>query len=253
MAAPIADIMEVCLLAGKIMLQSGAETYRVEDTMNRIAQACAIYEAHSYVTPTGIFLSIQGEHREAEQTKFLRISERLIDLNKIALVNDISRRLSTGDISLTEAYLNLREIDQAKPLYSTQLQILCAAVASGFFSMMYGGSWLDFAFAFLAGGIGYLIYINANKMVKVKFFSEVLTSFIIGAISYFLYHLVPNSHVDKIIIGSIMTLVPGVLITNAVRDLMAGDLVSGLARSAEAFFTALAVGTGVAVILTLLS
>ncbi|HVJ48346.1 threonine/serine exporter family protein [Desulfitobacterium sp.] len=253
MVAPITDIMEVCLLAGKVMLQSGAETYRVEDTMNRIARACALNEAHSYVTPTGIFLSIQGETREAEQTRFLRISERLIDLNKIVMVNDISRKISEGDISLNEAYQSLREVEKANPLYSTWLQLLAAAFASGFFAMMFGGSWADFGSAFLAGGAGYLIYLNASKMVEVKFFAEVLASFIIGIIAYFLYHLGWNSHIDKVIIGSLMPLVPGVLITNAVRDLMAGDLVSGLARGAEAFFTALAVGTGIAVALSLLS
>lgn len=253
MVAPIPDIMEVCLLAGKVMLQSGAETYRVEDTMNRIAQACAIFEAHSYVTPTGIFLSIQGENRQAEQTKFLRISERLIDLNKIVLVNDVSRKISSGDISLSEAYKSLCEIEKTKPLYSTWLQVLAAAIASGFFSMIFGGSWVDFGPALLAGGVGFLIYINASKMVEVKFFAEILTSFVIGIIAYLLYHLGWNCDVDKVIIGSVMPLVPGVLITNAVRDLMAGDLVSGVARGAEAFFTALAVGTGIAVVISLLS
>jgi uncharacterized membrane protein YjjP (DUF1212 family) len=176
-----------------------------------------------------------------------------IDLNKIVLVNDISRKISNGDISLSEAHESLCKIEKAKPLYTTWLQILAAAIASGFFSMIYGGSWIDFEAAFIAGGVGYLIYFNASKMVEVKFFAEVLTSFVIGLIAYFLYHLGLNSDVDKVIIGSVMPLVPGVLITNAVRDLMAGDLVSGLARGAEAFFTALAVGTGIAVVISMLS
>lgn len=252
MKAPIVDIMEVCLLSGKIMLKSGAETYRVEDTMNRIARACDIYESHSYVTPTGLFLSIQGERREAEQTKFLRISERFIDLNKIVLVNDISRRISSDQMSIDEAYESLRKVDEAKPLYSTGLRILSAAIASGFFAIMFGGTWMDYLPAFLAGGLGFLIFIRAEQMVRVKFFAEILASFIIGALAYFIYYLGWNSHIDKVIIGSVMPLVPGVLITNAVRDLMAGDLVSGLARGAEAFFTALAVGTGVAVVIALL-
>lgn len=253
MVTPISDIMEVCLLAGKVMLQSGAETYRVEDTMNRIARACNIFEAHSYVVPTGIFLSIQGESRSSEQTKFLRISERLFDLNKVALVNDISRKMSKGELALGEAYRRLREIEKARPLYPVWLQIFAAAMTSGFFALMYGGTWIDVGPAIITGGVSYLIYLNASKMVGVKFFAEVLASFIIGIIAYFLYHLGWNSHVDKVIIGSVMPLVPGVLITNAVRDLMAGDLVSGLARGAEAFFTALAVGTGIAVVISLLS
>lgn len=55
---PTPEIIEVCLLAGKLMMQNGAETYRVEDTMSRIASAYGISQSHSYVTPTGIFLPL---------------------------------------------------------------------------------------------------------------------------------------------------------------------------------------------------
>lgn len=73
------EIMEVCLLAGKIMLQSGAETYRVEDTMMRMARF-GIEHTHSYVTPTGIIFSAEGS--EPTKTKLIRISERSTDLKK---------------------------------------------------------------------------------------------------------------------------------------------------------------------------
>ena len=55
------EVIEVCLLAGKIMLQSGAETYRVEDTMTRIAASFGLHDSHSFVTPTGIIFSIEGK------------------------------------------------------------------------------------------------------------------------------------------------------------------------------------------------
>lgn len=56
---------------------------------------------------------------------------------------------------------------------------------------------------------------------------------------------------DKIIIGSVMPLVPGLHITNAVRDLMAGHLVAGLSKGAEAFLTAFAIGSGIAIVLSI--
>ena len=59
------------------------------------------------------------------------------------------------------------------------------------------------------------------------------------------------NEIDKIIIGSVMPLVPGLLITNAVRDLMAGHLVSGISKGAEAFLTAFAIGGGIAIVFTL--
>ncbi|MFV9511716.1 threonine/serine exporter family protein [Tepidibacillus sp. LV47] len=241
--------MEVCLLAGKIMLANGGETYRVEDTMLRIAQSFHIGEAYSYVTPTGIFLTIQGKHQQ--KTKFIRIHLRSIDLNKVVLVNDISRKISSGMMTIDEAYESLCKIEQLKPLYPIWLQTLAAAISSGFFSLMFGGTWKDFFPALIVGGIGFIIFIFLHYIAKVKFFAEMATAFLIGLLLSVLYKFGFGAHLDKMIIGSIMPLVPGVLITNAVRDLIAGDLVSGLARGAEAFFTALAIGTGVAVILVL--
>jgi uncharacterized membrane protein YjjP (DUF1212 family) len=247
----IGDIMEVCLLAGKIMLQSGGETYRVEDTMNRIARACAVAESHSYVTPTGIFLSIQGNEREKEQTKFMRINERLIDLNKITQVNDISRKMGSNQLTINEAYLQLKTIENSQPLYPVWLQILSAASASGFSSLMFGGISNDFLSSVLISGIGFFFFLRMSEWVRVKFFAEIFAAFLIGTIAYIFFSFGINIHIDTVIISSVMPLVPGLLITNAVRDLMAGDLVSGLARGAEAFFTAFAIGAGVAVTLAL--
>lgn len=105
------DIMEVCLLAGKIMLQSGAETYRVEDTMMRIAASYGIKESHSYVTPTGIIFSIETE--EPTKTKLIRINERSTDLEKVTLVNSLSRQISKGHLSVEEAFHALEKLDES--------------------------------------------------------------------------------------------------------------------------------------------
>lgn len=252
MESDIKKIMDVCLLAGKIMLSSGAETYRVEDTMVRIARSRQIQNVYSFVTPTGIFLSIQGQSKEEEQTKFIRIFDRSIDLNKVVLVNDISRKVNQNQIDMDEAYLKLQEIDHAKPLYPKWIQILAAAVASGFFSLMFGGNWEDFIPTFLTGGLGFILFILVHRLAQVKFFAEIVSSFFIGLFAHWLLYIGFGTHLDKIIVGSVMPLVPGLLITNAVRDLMAGDLVSGLARGAEAFITAFAIGTGIAVVIALI-
>ncbi|MGI6451278.1 MAG: threonine/serine exporter family protein [Desulfitobacteriia bacterium] len=257
MNSAIGEVMEVCLLAGKIMLQSGAEIYRIEDTMNRIARACAIPEAQSYVTPTGIFLTLQGSEQNQQQTKFLRINNRQIDLNKIVGVNEISRKLSEGEITLQQAKESLLTIEKSSPLYPLWLQIIAAALTSGFFSLAFGGTIIDFLPSVAAGGLGFLLYTISTRRIIVKFFSEIFAAFTIGCIAYLFYYLGSyylniDIHIDKVIIGSVMPLVPGVLIMNSIRDLMAGDLVAGLARGTEAFLTSFAIGSGVAVALAVL-
>ncbi|MBS8266782.1 threonine/serine exporter [Mesobacillus boroniphilus] len=244
------EVMRACMLAGKIMLQSGAETYRVEDTMSRMASAFGIDKTHSYVTPTGIIFSVEGVG--PERTKLVRISERTTDLRKVAMVNSISRNISSGEVGLAEACKLLMEIEQANLTYSFPVQITAAAIASGCFTIMFQGSWLDFLPSMAAGGIGFFLVVYFHKIVPVKFFAEFLSSFFIGMLSFFFVKFGLGQELDKIIIGSVMPLVPGLLITNAVRDLMAGHLVSGLSKGAEALLTAFAIGSGIAAILSFL-
>jgi uncharacterized membrane protein YjjP (DUF1212 family) len=244
------EIMEVCLLAGKIMLQSGGETYRVEDTMMRIAASFGIDNTHSYVTPTGIIFSAEGT--EPTKTKLIRISERSTDLKKVSIVNSISRRISSGEVNLQEALAQLREIDSLNLTFPFMIQVAAASVASGCFMIMFNGGWSDFIPAMLSGGLGYLSFIYFHRFVPIKFFSEFLASFIIGLLSFLFVKIGVGHHLDKIIIGSVMTLVPGLLVTNAIRDLMAGHLVSGLSKGAEAFLTAFAIGSGIAFVLAFL-
>jgi uncharacterized membrane protein YjjP (DUF1212 family) len=244
------DIMEVCLLAGKIMLQSGGETYRVEDTMMRIAAAFGIQTTHSYVTPTGIIFSAEGT--EPTKTKLIRISERSTDLKKVAMVNSISRSISSGEMNINEALKQLKEIDSLDVTFPFKYQVAAASLASGCFMIMFNGGWNDFLPSMVTGGLGYLSFVYFHRFVPIKFFSEFLASFLIGLLSVLFVKLGLGNQLDKIIIGSVMTLVPGLLVTNAIRDLMAGHLVSGLSKGAEAFLTAFAIGAGIAVVLSFL-
>ncbi|AFC33984.1 hypothetical protein PM3016_7416 [Paenibacillus mucilaginosus 3016] len=240
---PAYEVVQVCLLAGKIMLENGGETYRVEDTMTRIADAFGLPNAHSFVTPTGIIFSVEGP---GQTTRLVRISERSTDLRKVTDVNAVSRRISSGEMSPAEAYRELQEIEAAQPRYPVGVKIAAAAIASACFLIMFGGSWHDFIPALLTGGAGLAFLLYFHRLVPIKFFAEFLSSLLIGTLAFLMLRLGLGQDLDKIIIGSVMPLVPGLLITNAVRDLMAGHFVSGLSKGAEAFLTAFAIGAGIA-------
>lgn len=239
-------MLEVCVLAGKIMLQCGAETYRVEDTMTRIADAFGFHSSHSFVTPTGIIFSIDG----SESTKLIRISDRSTDLKKVTIVNDISRRITSGELTVDAAYRELKEVESAQLTFPIWIQIAAASIASGCFLIMFLGTWHDFIPAMIAGGIGLASNIYIHQVIKLKFFAEFMASALIGLCAIAFIHFGIGIELDKIIIGSVMPLVPGLLITNAVRDLIAGHLVSGISKGAEAFLTAFAIGAGIAMVLT---
>lgn len=238
------QIAKVCMLAGKIMLQSGAETYRVEDTMNRIAIAYGLNNVQSYATPTGINFSTDI----AADTHFIRISNRSNDLHKIAEVNSVSRKVTAGELALNEALDMLNEIDHAKLTFPGWMQIIAAAFVSGSFAIMFGGTWPDFIPAFVAGGLGFAGMLGFERLVAIRFMAEFFGSVMIGVLAFVFISNGFGNALDRIIIGAVMPLVPGLHITNAVRDLMAGHLVAGVSKGVEATLTAFAIGAGVAVI-----
>lgn len=231
------------MLAGKIMLQSGAETYRVEDTMKRIAEAYGCTSVQSFAMPTGVHFSVN----EAEASHFLRVSSRATDLHKIADVNAISRKIVRGKIPLYEAVPLLEMVEHSRQTFTHGIQVIAAAFVSGSFTIMFGGAWPDFLPAFLTGGLAYAVMLWVVHVIDTRFIADFFASIIIGFLAYVSIIIGFGASLDKIIIGAVMPLVPGMPITNAVRDLLAGHLVAGVSKGVEAGLTAVAIGAGVAV------
>ncbi|AMA64340.1 MULTISPECIES: threonine/serine exporter family protein [Kurthia] len=233
------------LLAGRLLVQCGAETYRAEDTMLRMAQSQGYPDAQSFVTPTGIIFSAGHER----PTRIAQIPSRTTDLEKIAQVNNVSRNLTARNYSIEKAYEELQRIEKTNFFFPTWVQILAAAIASACFLILFRGIWSDMPIAFIAGGAGFIVFMAIHSLTKVKFFAEFTGALFVGVIAFYAVEFGYGSQLDKIIIGSVMPLVPGVPIANAVRDLMAGHFVSGVAKGVEAFLTATAIGAGVALVL----
>ncbi|RNF40109.1 threonine/serine exporter family protein [Planococcus salinus] len=238
--------LDCFLLAGKVMMESGAETYRVEDTMIRMAVSQNMSDSHCFITPGGIMFSPSNDL----PTRFVRIRSRRTDLERVALVNSVSRKLVAGELTLQQAYEEMLVIDRTNYLFAMWLQVLAAGVASACFLILMGGTWADLPFAFVIGGLGFLIVETVLIKTRVKFFAEFIGALAIGTLALLVVNSGFGTNPDTIIIGSVMPLVPGLLITNAVRDLMAGHFVSGLSMGAEAFLTAFAIGAGIALVLS---
>lgn len=238
--------IDCCLLAGRLMIESGAETYRVEDTMTRMAISQGLIGTQSFVTPTGIMFS-SGKNGS---TRLMAIRLRITDLEKIALVNQVSRKLTTTEMTIEEAYEELQRIASANLMFPLLWQIIAASVASGCFLILFEGIWMDVPAATVAGGIGFIVVTLIHELTRVKFFAEFIAASIVGIVAFLAVLFSLGQDLNIIIISGVMPLVPGLLITNAVRDLMAGHFVSGVSKGAEALLTAFAIGAGVALVLS---
>ncbi|TCK98556.1 uncharacterized membrane protein YjjP (DUF1212 family) [Natranaerovirga hydrolytica] len=237
-------LFKTALLAGEIMLRNGAETYRVEDTINRLLSMSNYKVVESFVTPTGIFATLDDPSIDMI-TVVKRVNNRTIRLDKVAVVNDVSRKFCSNALTLDDAYESLLEI-ASRPPYSPMVLTLAIALAAGFFSLVFGGSISDFFVAILNGLSVSLLQIYLRQKDVSRFFVDLIASTSIALITVCFTILIPiGNNMDIIIIGSIMPLVPGVAITNAVRDTIQGDLVSGVSRALEAIIVAIAIAVGV--------
>ena len=240
--------LELAVYAGEIMLKNGAETYRVEDTIIRICRVYDILSVEPFVTPTGIFVSINENDDNDSVSIIKRIKSRTIDLNKISKVNDLSRKLST--LSFEDGLELLKKIDSI-PKYHKALKAACAGLASAFFGILLGALLRDVFVAFFISIIVYMMVslvegLNANQFIQNAIGGATASCLAILSIVLNL-----GTDIDKVIISSIMILLPGVAITNAVRDSISGDLISGLARATEAFIIAISIAVGVGIVMNI--
>lgn len=240
-------MLHVSAHAGKIVLESGGETYRVEDTIVRICKSYGEDKIESFVTPTGFMVSITDEYGNSTSL-VKRITSRTVDLEKIYLVNDLSRSIKTKGLSFTELEDGLNKIDNIKR-YDKGLVILFSACSAAFFTLLFGGDIRDFAASFFIGALIKIAEILLNNINVNEFFINISGGALAAFLALICVHFNIAYHIDKIIIGSIMLLVPGLAITNAIRDTISGDLVSGISRAVEAFLIAIAIAAGTGIVL----
>lgn len=237
--------MNMAVFAGEIMLESGAETYRVEDTIIRIAKAINIVNyVDVFVIPTGIFLTIGYDNNI--NTVIKRTQIKSIDLNKITLVNEFSRDFTSSDMTVEDAYSRLKRIRKLDPYKIFTKSVLGGGLIGSFSSLLFGGNYHDFLAAFFVSILVILIRTTVGVRISlISYINDFVCSFLSGIFAVGFMNLGIGHHLDMIIIGSIMPLVPGFAITNATRDSLSGDFLAGLSRGSEAIFSALSIAFGV--------
>lgn len=240
------DILTFAVHVGEIMLKSGAETYRVEDTIIRILASHNFKKVDTFVTPTGITTTIRGDSFPL-CTTVCRVKNRSTRLDKIENINQLSRDYVMGNLTLDEAILLLDQIDQSPP-YSPKTIIIITGICAAFFSVMFDGGFIEFGLTFATGIIAALLQFHLRRKEIVNYFVLFLISMFIGFVAVACSSLFKGTiNVESIVIGGIMPLVPGVAFTNAVRDTIGDELLSGMSRGVEALFIAIAIAAGVGV------
>ncbi len=243
-------LMKTAMLAGKTLLSSGAETWRVEDTMRRILNKSGCKTIEVVAIMTSIMATLDDETIEPF-TYVTSVSNVGMHIGKIIEVNEISRNLCEDKISLEKAYEQLKAV--GKKEYSKLLYNIAIVLTVSGFAMFFGGGISEILISLAVGTIlGSLI--TFGKWFQINDFIHTIingagisfsTMVLVALFSSSINTEVVNTEI--IIISGIMPLVPGVAITNGVRDVLEGDYISGNSRILKAFLTATGIAIGIGV------
>lgn len=244
------DVLELAMQAGHVLLENGAEISRVEETIERICRYYGVCSGHEFVLSNGIFMTA-GNERESFFAKVQHIPVSAIHLNKVAAVNQLSREIEHGRYTVSEAFGALEQI-RNMPGKSRRMQVAAGAVGSAAFSLLFGGSLRDGLAAGAAGLILYLYVLFVSGPHLSKIVGNIGGGALATLVCGLLYLAGVGEHLNFMIIGTIMLLVPGVAFTNAIRDVADGDYLSGSVRMLDAvlvfFCIAIGVGAGISLL-----
>ena len=237
-------VMNLSVLAGVTLLKCGAEIFRVQDTMQRILDACEVHNYNVYVISNGIFATINED--QADHYSVVRhVPLGSVNLEKIDEINQLSRKICTNEYTLEEAE---EQMEQSSRIHAPGkwLMVWASGFGAAGFCYLFGGSLFDSLVAFIMGLILQLFLDVAGAKRMSKFLSYIIGSTIVTLGTGLVTATGLGVDFNHIVIGSIIPLVPGVSLTTSIREFFNGDYISGSIHLIDALLTAVCIAVGVA-------
>ncbi len=235
---------------GRWLMLSGAEIYRVEESVQRLLAAYGV-EPEVFVIPNCLILSVTRPDGES-MTRMARVKARGTDMELLERANALCRNLCQDPPPIDEALELVDSLEEHSHRNSPWEVLLGYIFATFFFAFFFDGDLSDAMAAGLCGLAVGLAQIYGRKLIGNNlFFRTTLCSILCCGMALFLCRVGVGHNVDAVTIGGLMVLVPGMSLTNAMREIMAGDIFSGLHRFAEVILvsTAIAMGSALALVL----
>lgn len=238
-----ADIFVRQLLnIGEAMYQSGGEISRIENSLHRLGKAYGALHVNVYAITSSILITVEFDENESV-TQNRRITRRgSFDCVKMEKLNQLCRDCAACPIEVSELRERVLSILAEKP--SLRKFYLGQLIAATTFTLFFGGNGLDA----LVAGIAVLVICMLQKWVRPVFSTElffnVTCSLITGIVVNLINLVIPGLHVNQILIGDIMVLIPGIPITNSIRYILSGDLISSFEKLMDSLMQAFGIAAG---------
>ena len=233
---------------GRQLLQNGAEIYRAEESIRRLLAAYGRTETEVFAIPSCIILNIQEGERN--YTKSIRVRTVSNNLRKLSNLNALCRDICREPPPVEESVRRMEAI-VSEPVYSALTGFMAHGLVAFFFTLFWGGDLLDAAAAFPCGLVVRAVLVSMRRLRANEFLTYLAAAMLAALEPLVLAWAGAPVNTDKMIIGTIMLLVPGIAMTNVMRDVLAGDFLTALTRLAEVLIVGMAITVGVAMAITL--
>ncbi|MDO5400841.1 MAG: threonine/serine exporter family protein [Eubacteriales bacterium] len=237
-------LLDLATDLGYEQAMAGAETFRVEESVSRVMAAYGV-EAEVFAIPNYLVVSIITDTGKPI-TRMRRIGYHGNDLDAVEQFSGLSRRLCSLTPEPVEALHWLQAVRENRRYYPVAVQYLGDFLGALGYGLFFGGSWLDGLCAGLCGLVVGFINSMMSDMRANYFFRTIAASFFMAILAYGLGAAGICANPDAATIGALMLLVPGLLFTNAMRDIIYGDTNSGVTRFVQVVLIAVAIALGTA-------
>lgn len=231
------QIVKTALDIGEKILVSGGEVSRVEDTIERICKANGAVRVDVMSITISIVVTVEFSDGELI-TQTRRVYGQKYDLQALSRVNALSRKICETDVMPDEVEESLRDIENHSK-YSLPIQILIYMITSAAFTVFFDGSVMDALASAVIGMILKLIDESVRRKNNSPRVMLIFCSIVGGFLANIFVAAGFGDAVDKINIGNIMLLIPGLAMTNSLRDMLTGNTITGLLRFFESALIAM--------------
>ncbi len=237
-------LLQGILDIGEEMVVCGAEVNRVEDSIYRMCASYGADRINVFIITSNIQVTMEAPDGRI-LTHIRRLVRNDVNFDRLDYLNDLCRYVCAQKPDAGELQEKLTAVLN-RPQPPKLLRLLGAILVAGGFTVFFGGTLLDCAGASVVAVI--ITFMEQILLPREK--NQIVYNFIVsvtaGIAALLLVQIGIGDHPDMIMIGGIMLLIPGIAMTNAIRDMLIGDIASGLLRLINSLLVAAAIACGFA-------
>lgn len=237
--------LHMLLDMGEGLFCSGAEINRIEESILKIGNCYQVQEINVFVIPAIISITLRADDNfEITQTRRIKAKNISINLKKLEQLNDICHRCQNERFTLDELDDLINKSNQQVSFWRVMFGSMLAASS---FTVLFGGTLIDALISACLAVVVCFFQCKVSSFIANRIIFTFICALIIGLASGLASSYLYSFNNDKVIIGNIMLIVPGISFTVSIRDIILEDTISGSLELIDSLFIAGGLSLGILV------